>query len=63
VEAFAECRVGGGGLLSQTGDLRNGLLVSCGPGQQVEIPVIKTRYVQGALPVKPGRLAPATRKS
>jgi hypothetical protein len=32
VEAFADCFVGGGRLLGQIGDLRDGLIVNRGPG-------------------------------
>ena len=57
MEAFAECLIGCGRLLSQAGDLRNGVLVSRCPGQQVKIPVIKTRHLEGILPVKPGSVS------
>ena len=53
-EAFAECLVCGGRLPGQDGDLRDGLVVSRGPGQQVKIPVIQPGDLQRTLPVEPG---------
>jgi hypothetical protein len=57
VEAFAEGLVGCGRLLGQSGDLRNGVLVGRGPGQQVKILVVKNRYLLGILPVEPGSVS------